>query len=340
MRAWRYYNGKGGLETQLQYEEVDPPAEPKPSADQVLVEILSTSVNPADYKLPEVWPRLSRILFSRPITPGLDFAARIVRQHEPVNSKAENLNHGQLVFGLMGRPAKYGPWAEYALVPKNAIAAIPAGVNINDAATAGVAAITAYQTIIPHVKPGDRVFINGGSGGVGVYTIQIAKLMGCHVTVSCSSANAELCRSLGADATIDYRTRDVVKELSTKGKVLDLVIDCVGHDSRFHDKAETFLKPEGLFILIAATDDSLKGVLSMFRSWLLPSFLGGPKPRWKYILASPDVVAMEKIGEWLKDRKLKAVIDEVFEFENATDAIRKSKTGRARGKIIIQVKKE
>ena len=146
-------------------------------------------------------PLLSWLAIPKPAIPGIDIVGRIVK---PANGSS--LKTDQLVFGAASASALAGAGlAEYAAVPSNGVVTVPSGMDLIDAASIPVAGLTAYQSIIPHVKPGSRVFLNGGSGGVGVFAIQIAKAVDCHVTTSCSTTNVELCKSLGADEVIDYK---------------------------------------------------------------------------------------------------------------------------------------
>merc|ERR1719238_545022 len=105
------------------------------------------------------------------------------------------------------------------------IAPMPDGMQVDDMAGVGCTGLTMYQSIKPYVKEGDKIFINGGSGGTGIFGIQIAKALGCHVTTSCSGANVELCKGLGADEVLDYKSVDVVTALKEKGQVFSLVVD-------------------------------------------------------------------------------------------------------------------
>jgi alkaline phosphatase D len=193
-----------------------------------------------------------------------------------------------------------------------------------------------YQAIAPNVKSGDKVFINGGSGGTGVYGIQIAKALGCHVTTTCSTPNVDLCKSLGADEVIDYKTTDVIDNLSSKGQIFSLVVDNVGTPPNLYKAASAFLTPTGKFIQIGSAM-SVGSIKTVGSNMLLPSFLGGGKNSYQMLMAKPSADALRQLGEWMKEGKVKGVVDTLFDWEDAPKAFEKLKTGRARGKIVIKV---
>lgn len=166
---------------------IDPSA-PLPSsaknlpAGSTLVKVSHAALNPVDFKVPEL-PLMGSLFFSKGI-PALDFAGTVVESTLP------HLKPGEPVFGKLD-PPKFGACAEYLVAPKESCIPLPDGVKPEDAATVGVAGLTAYQTFVPFVKPGSKVFFNGGSGGVGTFQIQIAKAYGCHVTTTCSGPNGK-----------------------------------------------------------------------------------------------------------------------------------------------------
>jgi len=193
-----------------------------------------------------------------------------------------------------------------------------------------------YQAIAPNVKNGDKVFINGGSGGTGVYGIQIAKALGCHVTTTCSTPNVEFCKSLGADDVIDYKASDVVETLSSKGQIFSLVVDNIGTPANLYKAASAFLLPTGKFVQIGSTI-SLGSLKTVGGNMLLPGFLGGGKRPYQMLMTKPSADELAQLAEWFKEGKLKGVLDSVFEWEDAPKAFEKLKTGRAKGKVVVRV---
>jgi NADPH:quinone reductase-like Zn-dependent oxidoreductase len=338
MKAWQYSNNRGGLHNLRLNDKATPPTPPKPGSCLVLLEVISMALNPADWKLPEL-PILPRFVIPKPASPGLDFCGRVISWSSDLDKdpKYERLENGQLVFGRLNWPYQYGTLAQFILCPRIGIAPLPPGIGIDHAAAIGVAAQTAYQSLAPYVKSGSRVFINGGSGGVGTFTIQIAKLLGCHVTVSCSGRNAELCGSLGADEVVDYTKGSLAEMLTAKGQAFDLLVDNVGKQLDLYKASDAFLAPGAPFVQVAASDDSLRAVLEMARRWLVPSFLGGGRHPWRLLMVKDNVEELVKIGQWVNEGKVKVVLDEVFKFEDAPNAYKKLRTGRARGKIVVNV---
>ncbi|KAK5561422.1 hypothetical protein LTR46_000227 [Exophiala xenobiotica] len=331
MRAWQYTSAKP-LEKNLRLNASA--AIPTPKPGQYLVQVIACALNPIDYKPAEI-PLINRLAIRKPATPGLDFAGYVVKT--PTDA---TLKRGQLVFGVTGTsPLAGGALAEFAITQKSQIVALPDGVDPILAATTPVAGLTAYQTIVPHVKQGDKIFINGGSGGTGVFGIQVAKAVGCYVTTTCSTPNVELCKSLGADEVIDYWKQNVVEALKASGHKFDHVVDNVGHDMNLYWKCHEYTKPSAMYIFVAG-DPSLGSFANSLKRRFWPGFLGGGKRKVSGFFAQPKVDQLERIVAWMKHGKIKPIIDQKFSFEEAPKAFERLKTGRARGKIIVQISSE
>lgn len=329
IRAWQYTSTKGGIENNLKLNTSAPLPEPKPN--QHLVQVIAAALNPVDYKPAEV-PFISRFLLPKPATPGIDIAGVIVAP-----AAGSLLKPGQRVFGAAAKtPFAGGGLSEYTLVEKDHVIPIPDGVDPIDAAGVCVAGLTAYQSTGANAKKGDSVFINGGSGGTGVFGIQIAKARGCHVVVTCSSANVELCKSLGADEALDYTKGPVLAQLIASGHKFDRVVDNVGTDWNLYWKCHEYTKPGAEFIMVAG-NVGLGFVSSVLKSKFWPGLLGGGKRKFASFWPDPRPQDMEQIGEWMQEGKVKLIIDQRFSFEQVPDAFKKLKTGRAKGKIVIEV---
>lgn len=329
----------GGMEKNLQLRE-DIPLPPSASSlktDEVLVNTLATSLNPVDYKIAEL-PILGRLMIKRPSSPGLDFSGRVVALGPDSGKYKYRLEPGMVVIGRLAMPTQYGPLGEYLICPKEGAVAAPSGMSAEDAAAIGTAGLTAMQSLQPYVKEGSNVFINGGSGGVGLFGIQIAKALGCSVTVSCSSANAELCKSVGADTVIDCRTSNVVQELKKSQHKYDLFVDNVGTKELYWAMGEYTNDTAGA--VIVATDISLPDVLDVLLKFFTPSFLAGPGRKLTYLGCSNNPEQLAQISEWVKEGKVRVVKDEVFAYDAALRAFAKLKTSRARGKIVIMAEAE
>ena len=327
MKAWQFSSTMGGLENNLKINSSA--AIPTPKPDHHLVRILAIALNPVDYKPADV-QLIHRLAVPKPATPGIDFVGRIVKP-----AAGSSLKPDQLVYGLTGSSALAGSGlAEYAAVNKVAAVPLPEKVSPIDAASIGIAGLTAWQSIMPHIERGSRLFLNGGSGGTGIFGIQIAKAAGAHVTTTCSTANVELCKSLGADEVIDYKKQSVVEALKQQ-KPFDHVVDNVGSDFNLYWSSHLYTTTEANFVGVAG-EPSFRYLSFMLKVKLWPGFLGGGKRKHLGIFATPKLDQLEQIANWMAEGKVRAVIDEKFPFEQAPEAFRKLKTGRAKGKIIVE----
>lgn len=333
MRIWRYSSTVGGVEKNLHLDTSTPLPQPKPT--QHLLRVLAVGLNPVDFKPAEA-PVIGRFAISKPATPGFDVCGRIVAPAD-----GSDLQPGTLVFGAAStNPLAGGALVEYVAVPRETVCVLPEDASPLDFAGAPVAAMTAYGSLIPHLRAGSRVFINGGSGGVGTYGIQLAKQAGAHVTVSCSARNAELCRRLGADEVLDYNAGPLVKQLQraarASGHPFDHVVDNVFSDPALYWQAHTYTSPEAKFAEVAGSP-TLAFVRFALGAVLLPRFLGGGRRKCVFVVADVKREGLEKIRESMVAGRVQATTDQVFPFEQAVEAFQKLKTGRARGKIIVSV---
>ena len=329
MQAWRFSSTTGGMEKNLRLDGNAPL--PKSSSslhgDPVLVRVTATAINPVDYKIAEQ-PFLAPFFIKKPSSPGLDYAGTVVA----TGSNCGDLKPGQPVFGKLDTPQQFGTLGEYTVVPKNGAAPLLDGVSIEDAACIGVAGLTAYQAIVPYVQKDANVFVNGGSGGTGIFSIQIAKALGCHVSTTCSTLNVKLCQDLGADEVIDYKKSDIVAELEKSGRKYDLIVDNVGSTPAIYWKGRKYAKPGARYVQVGVEPS---GMLDIIKRFLWPGFLGGPGLSYSLLMVKNDEAQLQRIGGWMKEGKVRAVKDSVFAYEDAPKAFERLKTGRARGKIII-----
>lgn len=334
MKTWQYSAIHGNLEDSLSLKDDAPiPATSSLSKDELLVEVISASINPADYKVP-VTPLVGRLIVSRPATPGMDFCGRVAGKHPSNNSFEE----GQLVFGGYAMINQRGTLSQYCVIPMANVALLPEGVDPDHAAAVGTAATTAYQSLMPSTtRAGAKVFINGGSGGTGTWGIQFAKALGAEVVTTCSTANIELCKQLGADEVIDYKKTDIVANLKARGNVFDLVIDNVGSTTELCDQSKQYLKPGGTFVLVGVgASMSLSGIFSTLVKQLRPAIMGGKG--FYFVQQKNDRRYFEQIGRWVGEGKARAVIDSTFSFGEVQEAYKTLREGRAKGKIVVHVK--
>lgn len=297
-------------------------------ADYVLLKVSYVSLNPFDIKFAEA-PIISTLAFKG--IPCLDFAGVVV------DSNSTRFEKDQLVYGQT-QPPNFGACAEYIVVAAGFCMPVPEGVKLEDASTIGIAGLTAYQAIAPFVKPGegDKVFINGGSGGIGTYGIQIAKALGCFVTTSCSGANVASCKELGADEVIDYRTQNLVETLERSGKQYDLLVDNVFSDPQLYWQCHSYLKPTGKYATMAASPSFafLRAVLPIL-FW--PTMLGGGQRKFQLVGRKSNIEDYERIAEWIRTGEIRVVIEKVYRMEDIKEAFARLKSGRVRGKLVVKI---
>ncbi|KAK4655289.1 hypothetical protein QC762_301110 [Podospora pseudocomata] len=333
MKAHIYTNTSPTLEANLSIS-TSVPTPTVSGPNELLIQVLSASINPADHKVPELPGPVRRLVIKTPATPGMDFCGRVVQ----AGTKVDSIALGDIVYGRLG-PKQHGSLGEYITAPANVVAVLPKeGVTVDEAAAIGVAGLTAYQAIQPNVKKGDKIFINGSSGGVGCFAVQIAKVLGCHVTASCSPAKAELVKSLGADEIIDYTTTDVCEYLRAKGKVFAQVLDNVGTPDNLYKASDEFLIAGGKFVQVGSPL-SLGALRSAASRALLPSFLGGGKSKYEVYTIRDSAEDLKVLGQWIKEKKIKVVIEQTYEFEDVPKAFAKLRTGKSAGKLVIHVGK-
>lgn len=332
MRAWQWSAIDDKLETSLTLNDnVARPRKEDLRHDQLLVQVISAAINPVDYKLPESGWIAGLMIRGRPATPGLDFCGRIVGTHGSIIT----LREGDLVFGAFASSNQFGTLAEFIVMSTQECARLADGVEIDQAAAVGCAATTAFQSVPASLinKPGVKVLINGGSGGVGTFAVQFAKALSAEVVTTCSAANTQLCRDLGADRVIDYTAEDVTATLAREGCTFDLVIDNVG-DPDFLDKSVALLQKGGTFMQVGVPTLNITNVLKSFGRMILPGSYS-----YRFIQMKNSSAFFSQIGTLMAEGRVKAVIGEQFDFEQVPQAYARLRTGRARGKIIIHVAK-
>ncbi len=309
----------------LEFEDIE---KPTPTDDEVLVKIHTASVNPLDWHYMRGSPYLMRLGtgLSRPnrIGLGVDFSGTV----ESVGANVTRFKPGDEVFG-----GGNGAFAEYVTIREDrALVLKPAGVSFEQAASAPIAAITALQALRDKgkIKPGQKVLINGASGGVGTFAVQIAKSFGAEVTGVCSTRNVQMVRSIGADHVIDYKKEDYTQS----GQTWDLIIDMVGNHSLLDNRKA--LAPEGIFVIIGGPKGNwLAPLMSPVKALMLSPFVD---QEFVMMIAkmSPDDLAT--LGVLMQTGEVVPVIDRRFQLRDTADAIRFSEKGHAQGKIMVEVK--
>ena len=302
----------------LRIEEI---TKPIPKDDEVLLKVHSASVNRADSHGLRGTPFIARIILGGIIKPkvkilGYDFSGQI----EAVGRNVTKFQTGDEVFGTnkVG-----GGFAEYLSVIDDLLLIKPSNVSFDEAASVPGAGVTALQCLQKYgeIQSGQKVLINGASGGVGTNAVQIAKALGATVTGVCSTSNLDMVRSIGADDVIDYTKEDFTRT----EKKYDLIVDAVAK-STFSD-CKPILKPNGRYVTTEFSPGlALKAKMVRGNKKMIP------------ILASPEKNDLILLRDLLESGKLKPVIDRCYTLDQVPDAIRYLEEGHVKGKLIIKVK--
>jgi NADPH:quinone reductase-like Zn-dependent oxidoreductase len=308
----------------LEFEDVE---KPTPADNEVLVKVHAASVNPLDWHYMRGSPYLMRLGSGlgapKDSRMGVDFAGTV----ETVGKNVTRFKRGDEVFG-----GRSGAFAEYVIVPDDrAIALKPSNATFEQAASMPIAAITALQALRDkgQLKPGQKVLINGASGGVGTFAVQIAKSFGAEVTGVCSTRNVEMVRSIGADHVVDYTKEDYTES----GQQYDLIIDNVGNHSLLANRR--VLNPDGIFVIIGGPKGNwLAPLMNPIKALMLSPFVG---QEFVMLLAKMDKDDLTILGNLMEAGKVTAVIDRRYRLSEVPAAIRYSEEGHARGKIVIDL---
>jgi NADPH:quinone reductase-like Zn-dependent oxidoreductase len=319
MRAIVHYNY--GSPDVLKCEEVQ-----KPTAgdDEVLVKVRAASANPADWHTLRADPFLIRLMGDGFLKPknkilGIDVAGQV----EAVGRNVKEFQPGDAVFGA----SKYGGFAEYVCAREDRLVLKPPSTTFEEAAAVPVAAITALQGLRDkgQIQPGQKVLINGASGGVGTFAVQIAKAFDAEVTGVCSTRNLDMVRSIGADHVIDYTREDVTRN----GQRYDLIFDAAAYRSCLDYRRA--LSPKGMYVLIGGS------VARLFQVLFLGPLISMTGRKMGFMMAKMNKKDLLSLKELLETGKVVPVIDRRYPLSEVADALRYLEEGHARGKVIITV---
>ena len=311
--------------------KIDNVEKPTPTDDQVLVRVKAASINPYDWHFIEGSPKFMRAMIGGLRKPkdtrlGVDFAGTV----EAIGKNVTQFKVGDEVFGGKG-----GAFGEY-VTPRadRAIALKPTNVTFEEAAAVNIAGLTALQALRDkgQVKAGQKVLINGASGGVGTFAVQIAKNMGAEVTGVCSTRNVDLVKSLGADHVIDYTKEDFTKS----DQKYDVILDNVAN--RTLSENRRVLTPNGIYVLIgggSANEQGFFGALRLPLKALIYSKFVSQK--MGMMMAEMKQTDLQYFSEQMQSGKIKAVIDRTYKLDDIQKAVAYVEEGHARGKVILTV---
>src|SRR5213082_2947092 len=312
----------------LKLQDIEKPA---PADDQLLVRVRAASVNPYDWHFIEGSPKIMRAMGIGLRKPkhtrlGVDFAGTV----EAVGKNVTQFKPGDEVFGGRG-----GAFAEY-VCPRatRAVALKPASITFEQAASVNIAGITALQALRDKgkVQPGQKVLINGASGGVGTFAVQIAKTLGADVTGVCSTRNIDLVKSLGADHVIDYTKEDFTKTV----KRYDVILDNVGNQPLLHFRRA--LIPKGKYVMIGGGGPNDQGLIGLLfrpiKAMLLSPFVS---QEMGMFMADTNQKDLAVLADLMQSGKVKPVIDRTYKLSEVPAAIAYLEQGHARGKVVITV---
>lgn len=310
----------------LKLQEIE---KPTPKDNEILIKVHAASANPADWHTMRGEPFLARLVngLFKPKNPrlGADLAGTV----EAVGKNVTQFKVGDEVFGELSLSGM-GSFAEYICADENAALSLkPANLTFEQAAAVPLAGFTALQGLrdAGHIQAGQKVLVNGASGGVGTFAVQMAKAYGAEVTGVCSGRNSELVRSIGADHVVDYTREDFTKT----GQQYDLIYCAVGNRSITDYKRA--LKPKGVCVIAGFTSLGL-----LFSHMLIgPRRVSDGKRVGLMETAHPNKKDLLVIKELLETGKIKPVIDKRYPLSETAEAIRYLETGRARGKVVINV---
>lgn len=309
----------------LRYEEVEKPV---PNENEILIKIHASSINSYDQRMMRANPFLVRVMgggFLRPKHKilGADISGRV----ETIGKNVKQFQPGDEVYGDLSVCGN-GGFAEYVCVPETAVVLKPKNMTFEQAAASPMAAVTALRGLRDNGKiaSGKKVAVNGASGGVGTFVLQIAKSFGAYVTAICSTRNVESARSLGADKVIDYSQEDFTK----KEGEYDLIIGANGfHPISDYKRA---LSPNGIYVMIGGTGKQ------MFQSLLLAPLLSlSGNKKMGALSYAPTQKDLLDIKELLESGKIVPVIDRIYPLHDLATAMRYMEEGHARGKIVITI---
>jgi NADPH:quinone reductase-like Zn-dependent oxidoreductase len=308
----------------VQITDVEKPA---PKDNEVLIKVRAASVNPYDWHFMRGTPYGVRVIAGLRKPKVARLGADVAGQVEAIGSNITQFKPGDHVFGICK-----GAFAEYVCAPESALVMKPDNATLEQAACVPIAGFTALQGLRNkgRVQSGQTVLINGASGGVGTFAVQIAKSFGADVTGVCSTRNMDMVRSIGADRVIDYTQED----FTTSGQRYDVFFDCIGQHSL--SACRSVLNPKGIYVGAGGPSDRwMIGPIAHMIKSLAMSALGSQK--LVGLLAKANKEDLIILRELIQSGQVKPVIDRRYTLRELPEAIRYLEEGHARGKVVITV---
>ena len=311
---------------------------PKLGDTDVLVEIYSASLNPIDFKIRDGKIKFLR-RYSFPLIMGHDLAGVV----SAVGSKVTRFKKGDKVYSRP-RNGRTGSLAQYIAVDENELSLMPKNLSYSEAASVPLVGLTSWQALldIAGMKPGDRVFIQAGSGGIGTFAIQLAKHFGAYVMTTTSTRNVDFVRGLGADEIIDYKKQKFEEAL----RDVDIIFDTLGGEALY--KSFEVIRPGGSIVSISGDPDQrlaqdmnlsfIKGLVLRLVGRKVNSLARKARASYRFIFMKPSGEQLAHIARLIENGDIKPIIDKEFSFAESQQAMDYLESGHARGKVVIKIR--
>lgn len=317
----------GKIEESLSFNEV---SKPLVTENDVLIEVKAAAINPIDKSI--ILGNLQGMLpIPLPTTSAYDVSGVVVE----VGDKVSAFKIGDLVYSRVPQE-QMGALAELIAVNNDAVSKKPGNISFEEAASLPLVALTALQSLeYANIKEGSNILIHAGSGGVGSFAIQYAKAKGAYVYTTTSTGNVEWVKALGADRVIDYKTEDYKKIV----KDVDIVFDTLGQN--YSVEAFKVIKEGGIVVSVVGPLDEATAQAFGLNDYKLPEALSksskDKNAEYKFIFMHPNGVHLNEIRQMVEEEKISPIIDTVYPFDETVKAFKHLETGRAKGKIVIQI---
>jgi alcohol dehydrogenase len=305
---------------------------------EVLAEIHAASINPVDFKIRDGKVKLL-VKYKMPLILGNDFSGVVIK----VGAKVTRFKVGDEIYARP-RKSKIGTFAEYIAIHEDDIALKPKNLSFEEAASIPLVGLTTYQALIDilHLQKGEKILIHAGAGGIGTFAIQLAKLMGATVATTASVAGENLVKSLGADEIINYKTEKFEEILNN----YDAVFDTLGGETL--EKSFEVIKSGGKIVSVSGLPNGrfgkeygsgfFKTLLFSAASHKLTALEKKHNAQYTFLFMKPSGEQLRIIANFIEAGKIKPIIDRIFPFENAQEAMEFAESGRAKGKIILKIR--